>query len=57
MTCERGAEIDFLFVNADSSAAGDQRGAIVERIGVFSDAVIRPRGSFVEELRLAALGS
>lgn len=25
LTCERSAEIDFLFVNADSSAAGDQR--------------------------------
>jgi hypothetical protein len=43
LTCERGAEVDFLFVNADSSAAGDQSGAIVEGIRAFSDAAIRPR--------------
>jgi hypothetical protein len=48
LTCERGAEIDFLFVNADSSAAGDQSCAIVERIGEFSDAAIRARGRFVD---------
>jgi hypothetical protein len=46
LTCERGAEIYFLFVN--SSAAGDQSRPIVERIGEFSDATIRPRGSFVD---------
>ena len=48
LTCERGAEIDFLFENADSSAAGDKSSPIVERIGEFSDAAIRPRGRFVD---------
>jgi hypothetical protein len=48
LTCERGAEIDFLFVDADSSAAGDKSRPIVERIGEFSDAAIRPWGRFVD---------
>jgi hypothetical protein len=48
LTRQRSAEIDFLFVNADSSAAGDQSGPIVERIGEFSDATIRPGGRFVD---------
>jgi hypothetical protein len=48
LTCERGAESDFLFVNADSSAAGDQSYPIVERIREFSDAAIRARGRFVD---------
>ena len=33
LTRESGAEIDFLFENADPSAVGDQRGPIVERVG------------------------
>jgi len=48
LTCERGTEIDFLFVDADSSAAGDQSCPIVERIGEFSDAAIRPRRRYVD---------
>jgi hypothetical protein len=48
LTCERGAEIDFLFVDADSSAAGDKSCPIVERIGEFSDAAIRPQGRCVD---------
>ena len=48
LTYERSAEIDFLFVNADSSAAGDQSCAIVERIGKLSDAAIGSRGGFVD---------
>jgi hypothetical protein len=48
LTCERGAEIDFLFVEADSSAAGDKSCPIMERIGEFSDAAIRSRGRFVD---------
>jgi hypothetical protein len=41
---ERGAKIDFLFENADPSAAGNKNCPIVERIGEFSDAAIWPRG-------------
>ena len=48
MTRQRSAEIYFLFVDADSSAAGDQSCPIVKRIGEFSDAAIRPRGRFVD---------
>jgi hypothetical protein len=45
---KRSAEIDFLFENADSSAAGDQNGPIVEGIGKLSDAAIGSRGRFVD---------
>jgi hypothetical protein len=48
LTRERGTEIDFLFVDADSSAAGNQSGPIVERIGEFSDAAIGLRGGFLD---------
>jgi hypothetical protein len=44
LTCERSAEIYFLFENADPSAVGDQSCPIVEKIGEFSDALIGPRG-------------
>ena len=37
LTRESGAEINFLFVDADSSAAGDHDGPIVERIREFSE--------------------
>ena len=48
LTRERSAEIYFLLENADPSAAGDKNSAIVERIGEFADAAIRPRGRFVD---------
>ena len=48
LTCERSAEIDFLFVNADSSATGDKSCPIVEGIGKLSDAAVRPRGGLVD---------
>ena len=54
LTCERGAEIDFLFVDADSSAAGDQNSPVVERIGEFCDATIRPHGRWDEKAGLLA---
>jgi hypothetical protein len=37
---ERGAEIDFLFEDADPSAVGNQSGPIVERTGEFPEAAI-----------------
>jgi hypothetical protein len=51
LTCERSAEIDFLFVNADSSAAGDKSCPIVEGIGKLSDAAIADRALSMEFLR------
>ena len=48
LTCERSAEIYFLFENADPSAVGNQSCPIVERIGEFSDAAILPRGSLID---------
>jgi len=48
LTCERGAEIDFLFEDADSSAAGDKNCPIVERLGEFSDAPILPRARLID---------
>ena len=48
MTGQRSAEINFLFEDADSSAAGDQSCPVVERIGKLSDAAVRPRGRFVD---------
>jgi len=48
LTCERSAEIYFLFENADPSAVGNQSCPIVERIGEFSDAPILPRGSLID---------
>ena len=44
LTRERGAEIDFLFEDADPSAVGDENGAVAERKVKFSDAAIRARG-------------
>jgi hypothetical protein len=38
LTRQRSAEIDFLLVDADSSAAGDKSCPILERAGEFSDA-------------------
>jgi len=48
LTCERSAEIYFLFENANPSAVGNQNCPIVERIGEFSDAPIWPRGSLID---------
>jgi hypothetical protein len=48
LTRERGAEIDFLFEDADPSAACNQNGPIVERIGEFSDAAIWSRGRLID---------
>ena len=48
LTCERSAEIYFLFENADPSAVGNQSCPIVERIGEFCDAAILPRGSLID---------
>jgi hypothetical protein len=48
LPCESSAEIDFLFIEADSSAAGNKSGPIGERIREFSDAAIRPGGRFVD---------
>ena len=48
LTRERSAEIYFLFENADPSAVGNQNCPIVERIGEFCDAAIRPRRRYVD---------
>ena len=48
LTSERGAEIDFLFVDADSSAVGNQSGPIVERVGELSDAAIGSRRGLID---------
>ena len=48
LTCERSAEIYFLFENADPSAVGNQNCPIVERIGEFSDSAIWPRGRLID---------
>src|SRR5439155_16420282 len=40
---ERYAEVDFLVVQAKTSAAGDHDGAVVERVVRFRDASIRTR--------------
>src|SRR5439155_21760638 len=45
---ERYAEVDFLVVQAKTSAAGDHDGAVVERVVRFRDASIRTRGSRVD---------
>jgi hypothetical protein len=57
LTCERSAEIDFLFVNADSSAAGDKSCPIVEGIGKLSDAALGSRGGLVDFGRIFHLES
>ena len=48
LTRESGAEIDFLFEDADPSAVGDQSCPIVERIGKFADAAIWSCGRLID---------
>jgi len=53
---ERSAEVYFLFVNADSSAAGDESCPIVEQIGEFTDAAVRTSGRFVDRAHISGGG-
>jgi len=48
LTRKRSAEIDLLFEDADPSAAGNQNGPIVERIGELSDAAVSSRGRLID---------
>jgi hypothetical protein len=43
LACEHCGDVDLLAVQTDASAGGDEDVAVVERIGEFRQAAIRPR--------------